>query len=193
MVLFNVCLVADDFSRVKLISLHNDEGSDYINANYIPVSISSVHSWVSAGKETGFQVCDSRHVFRVITLRTSSSPHRGRCPRPGTISGRWFCSRSLTSSSCWPSVTSAGGSVSMATGSGCLFWLPERCDERHHKRMLTGEYASCPGEVWPLLAVHWGARGVRRDHGRDAVRDGLTGVDHQKLQTGICENTQHMR
>lgn len=34
----NVCLHTDDFSRVKLISLHNDEGSDYINANYIPVS-----------------------------------------------------------------------------------------------------------------------------------------------------------
>lgn len=28
---------ADDFSRVKLISMHNDEGADYINANYIPV------------------------------------------------------------------------------------------------------------------------------------------------------------
>ncbi|KAM4712054.1 receptor-type tyrosine-protein phosphatase O isoform 2-T2 [Anableps anableps] len=25
-----------DFSRVKLISMHNDEGADYINANYIP-------------------------------------------------------------------------------------------------------------------------------------------------------------
>ncbi|XP_070710130.1 receptor-type tyrosine-protein phosphatase O [Pempheris klunzingeri] len=25
-----------DFSRVKLISMHNDEGSDYVNANYIP-------------------------------------------------------------------------------------------------------------------------------------------------------------
>uniref|UniRef100_A0A8C6M182 Protein tyrosine phosphatase receptor type O n=1 Tax=Nothobranchius furzeri TaxID=105023 RepID=A0A8C6M182_NOTFU len=26
-----------DFSRVKLVSMHNDEGADYINANYIPV------------------------------------------------------------------------------------------------------------------------------------------------------------
>lgn len=31
-------MLSDDFSRVKLISMHNDEGADYINANYIPVS-----------------------------------------------------------------------------------------------------------------------------------------------------------
>uniref|UniRef100_A0A3Q3AQR8 protein-tyrosine-phosphatase n=1 Tax=Kryptolebias marmoratus TaxID=37003 RepID=A0A3Q3AQR8_KRYMA len=28
--------ILPDFSRVKLISMHNDEGADYINANYIP-------------------------------------------------------------------------------------------------------------------------------------------------------------
>lgn len=36
---FNV--PADDFSRVKLISMHDDEGSDYINANFVPVSVTS--------------------------------------------------------------------------------------------------------------------------------------------------------
>lgn len=28
----------DDFSRVRLISMNEEEGADYINANYIPVS-----------------------------------------------------------------------------------------------------------------------------------------------------------
>lgn len=28
----------DDFSRVRLVSMNEEEGSDYINANYIPVS-----------------------------------------------------------------------------------------------------------------------------------------------------------
>lgn len=31
-------LIADDFSRVRLVSMNEEEGSDYINANYIPVS-----------------------------------------------------------------------------------------------------------------------------------------------------------
>ena len=30
---------ADDLSRVKLLPTDEDEGSDYINANYIPVSV----------------------------------------------------------------------------------------------------------------------------------------------------------
>ncbi|KTG40243.1 hypothetical protein cypCar_00037354, partial [Cyprinus carpio] len=42
----NVCLVTDDFSRVKLISLHNDEGSDYINANFIP-GYNSPHEFIA--------------------------------------------------------------------------------------------------------------------------------------------------
>lgn len=32
----------DDFSRVRLVSMNEEEGSDYINANYIPVSKNSV-------------------------------------------------------------------------------------------------------------------------------------------------------
>uniref|UniRef100_A0A8C1VH76 Protein tyrosine phosphatase receptor type O n=1 Tax=Cyprinus carpio TaxID=7962 RepID=A0A8C1VH76_CYPCA len=35
-----------DFSRVKLISLHNDEGSDYINANFIP-GYNSPHEFIA--------------------------------------------------------------------------------------------------------------------------------------------------
>lgn len=54
-------------------------------------------------------------------------------------------------------------------------------------QMLTRACASCAGEVWPLLAVHRGARGIRRHYGRDAVGDRLPRVDHQKLQTGIRE------
>lgn len=37
-------LPPDDFSRVKLVSMHNDEGSDYVNANFIPVSLSAIIS-----------------------------------------------------------------------------------------------------------------------------------------------------
>jgi receptor-type tyrosine-protein phosphatase O len=31
-------LFIDDFSRVRLVSMNEEEGADYINANYIPVS-----------------------------------------------------------------------------------------------------------------------------------------------------------
>ena len=34
--------VVDDHSRVKLLPMDDEEGSDYINANYIPVNYYSV-------------------------------------------------------------------------------------------------------------------------------------------------------
>lgn len=56
-----------DFSRVKLISLHNDEGSDYINANYIP-GHNSPHEYIA----TQGPLPDTRNDFWKMVLQQKS-------------------------------------------------------------------------------------------------------------------------
>ncbi|XP_055046652.1 receptor-type tyrosine-protein phosphatase O isoform X2 [Misgurnus anguillicaudatus] len=56
-----------DFSRVKLISLHNDEGSDYINANYIP-GYNSPHEYIA----TQGPLPDTRNDFWKMVLQQKS-------------------------------------------------------------------------------------------------------------------------
>ncbi|XDV24269.1 hypothetical protein PO909_028490, partial [Leuciscus waleckii] len=57
-----------DFSRVKLISLHNDEGSDYINANYIP-GYNSPHEYIA----TQGPLPDTRNEFWKMVLQQKSN------------------------------------------------------------------------------------------------------------------------
>uniref|UniRef100_A0A673FQR8 Receptor-type tyrosine-protein phosphatase O-like n=1 Tax=Sinocyclocheilus rhinocerous TaxID=307959 RepID=A0A673FQR8_9TELE len=56
-----------DFSRVKLISLHNDEGSDYINANYIP-GYNSTHEFIA----TQGPLPETRNDFWKMVLQQKS-------------------------------------------------------------------------------------------------------------------------
>ncbi|XP_051546505.1 receptor-type tyrosine-protein phosphatase O-like isoform X2 [Myxocyprinus asiaticus] len=56
-----------DFSRVKLISLHNDEGSDYINANYIP-GYNSPHEFIA----TQGPLPETRNEFWKMVLQQKS-------------------------------------------------------------------------------------------------------------------------
>ncbi|XP_073694111.1 receptor-type tyrosine-protein phosphatase O isoform X1 [Garra rufa] len=56
-----------DFSRVKLISLHNDEGSDYINANYIP-GYNSPHEFIA----TQGPLPETRNDFWKMVLQQKS-------------------------------------------------------------------------------------------------------------------------
>ncbi|XP_057180744.1 receptor-type tyrosine-protein phosphatase O isoform X1 [Triplophysa rosa] len=56
-----------DFSRVKLISLHNDEGSDYINANYIP-GYNSPYEYIA----TQGPLPDTRNDFWKMVLQQKS-------------------------------------------------------------------------------------------------------------------------
>ncbi|XP_059366496.1 receptor-type tyrosine-protein phosphatase O isoform X3 [Carassius carassius] len=56
-----------DFSRVKLISLHNDEGSDYINANFIP-GYNSPHEFIA----TQGPLPDTRNDFWKMVLQQKS-------------------------------------------------------------------------------------------------------------------------
>ena len=39
-----VCLVSGDKSRVKLLPTDDEEGSDYINASYLPVRLTVCHN-----------------------------------------------------------------------------------------------------------------------------------------------------
>ncbi|KAK7150149.1 hypothetical protein R3I94_009456 [Phoxinus phoxinus] len=57
-----------DFSRVQLISLHNDEGSDYINANYIP-GYNSPHEYIA----TQGPLPDTRNEFWKMVLQQKSN------------------------------------------------------------------------------------------------------------------------
>uniref|UniRef100_A0A8C2HUA7 Protein tyrosine phosphatase receptor type O n=1 Tax=Cyprinus carpio TaxID=7962 RepID=A0A8C2HUA7_CYPCA len=56
-----------DFSRVKLISLHNDEGSDYINANFIP-GYNSPHEFIA----TQGPLPETRNDFWKMVLQQKS-------------------------------------------------------------------------------------------------------------------------
>ncbi|XP_016431293.1 receptor-type tyrosine-protein phosphatase O-like [Sinocyclocheilus rhinocerous] len=56
-----------DFSRVKLISLHNDEGSDYINANFIP-GYNSTHEFIA----TQGPLPETRNDFWKMVLQQKS-------------------------------------------------------------------------------------------------------------------------
>ncbi|XP_067860875.1 receptor-type tyrosine-protein phosphatase O isoform X2 [Heptranchias perlo] len=56
-----------DFSRVKLISLHNEEDSDYINANYIP-GFNSAHEYIA----TQGPLAETRNDFWKMIMQQKS-------------------------------------------------------------------------------------------------------------------------
>uniref|UniRef100_A0A4W3IKX1 protein-tyrosine-phosphatase n=1 Tax=Callorhinchus milii TaxID=7868 RepID=A0A4W3IKX1_CALMI len=56
-----------DFSRVKLVSLHDEEGSDYINANYIP-GYNSPHEYIA----TQGPLAETRRDFWRMVLQQKS-------------------------------------------------------------------------------------------------------------------------
>lgn len=53
--------------------------------------------------------------------------------------------------------------------------------------LFINTYCVFPGEVWSLLAIHRWACDVWRDQCWDAVWIWVSRVDHQEVQTGICE------